>query len=74
MKKIFAILLLFAVCASASSLLVLSGSPPAATGWAPTTPTNTLRQWLKADALALSDNDPVATWTVEPGGKFRKSA
>lgn len=35
--------------------------------WAPTTPSNALRLWLKADAISAADNDPVGTWTASSG-------
>jgi len=36
--------------------------------WSPTTPANTLREWIKADVgLGLNNGDPVSTWTASAG-------
>lgn len=39
----------------------------ASAAWAPTSPSNTLVQWNKADALALSDGTAVSSWTATAG-------
>jgi hypothetical protein len=46
---------------------------PAAPLWQPSD-LGSLRAWYKADALSLSNNDPVSSWTDSSGGGYTLSA
>lgn len=54
----------FSIAPAATTNAIVHASGGA---WSPSTPSNILREWLKSDALSLSDGTSVATWTATAG-------
>lgn len=73
MKRfLFVFLALFLALSSASgpaAVVINSYAFAAASGFTPASVTG-LRAWWKADSLALSDGDPISTWTDNSGNGF----
>lgn len=47
--------------------IIVGGPKPPPGGWTPTSPSNTLVEWLDATTQAFADGDPVGTWVARAG-------